>query len=137
MNKIVPLCVMFCIGSAAFGGVVIQMPVAPATTPVAAATSTTPAVSPLQRFAIGERAKDRAGNVVLYTLPPTVTSGGGGNGWGGGSGYGGYGYGGFGYGGFGWRYPLIYSPCCRPNVPCEPLTPVWGGGSGVFINVSF
>ena len=132
--KIVPLSVMLCIGSAALGGVVIQMPAAPSTTSVAAAT---PAVSPLQRFAIGEPAKDRAGNVILYTLPPTVTSGGGGDGWGWG---GGYGYGGYGYGGYGWSYPIIYSPCCvpcRPVTPCEPFAPVWGGGTRVFIELGF
>jgi len=130
--KIVPLSVMLCIGSAALGGVVIQMPAAPSTTSVAAAT---PAVSPLQRFATGEPAKDRAGNVILYTSPPTVTSGGGGDGWGGG-----YGHRGYGWGGYGYSYPIIYSPCwvpCRPVTPCEPFAPVWGGGTRVFIELGF
>jgi hypothetical protein len=128
--KIVPLSVMLCIGSAAFGRVVIQMPAPPVTTAVAAGASSTPAVSPLQRFGISEPAKDRAGNVILHTLPATVTSGGGGNAWS--SGYG------YGWRRYGWGYPIICLPCVRPYpTPCEPFPPVWGGGTSVFIELSF
>ncbi len=79
-----PLGLTALIAGSAAAGVVIQMPAVPA----APASSAGPAaqtskVSPLQRFALGEPAKDRAGNAILYGLPPTVAYGGGGSGWGG------------------------------------------------------
>lgn len=131
MIRLLPLALF---AASATADVVIRMPAVPASAVApAASASKAPAVRPLQRFAIGEPAKDRAGNVILYTLPPTVTSNGGGSGWGNyGVGYnwGGYGWGGYGWGGWGWGSPIILSPCCTP---CDvPYPPVWRGSSVVF-----
>ncbi|MDP7030118.1 MAG: hypothetical protein QF733_07855 [Phycisphaerales bacterium] len=97
------------------GGVVLHMP-PPPSRPASAA-----AVTPLQRFAVGEPAKDRAGRVILQqvTSSPRV-----GNGWGG-YGRGGYGWGGYGWGGYGWGWggwgPMVVVDCCHP---CRPVRPV-------------
>jgi hypothetical protein len=119
--KMFALASAFSVATVAVGGVVIHMP-----PPPAAVQSTSASGTALQRFAAGEPAKDRAGNVLLYTLPPTVTYNGGGSSWGGGSGWGGYGWGGYGWGGYGWGYPIILTPCCNP---CENPMPVWRGTS--------
>ena len=108
-----PLGLTALIAGSAAAGVVIQMPAAPAAPASSAGpVSQTSKVSPLQRFALGEPAKDRAGNAVQYGLSPTVTYGGGGSGWGG------YGW--------GWGYPIILMPCCNP---CDQPMPVWRGTS--------
>jgi|ETNmetMinimDraft_26_1059896.scaffolds.fasta_scaffold37465_2 hypothetical protein len=118
-----PLGLTALIAGSAAAGVVIQMPAVPAAPASSAGpVSQTSKVSPLQRFALGEPAKDRAGNAVQYGLSPTVTYGGGGSGWGG-YGRGGYGRGGYGWG---WGYPIILVPCCNP---CDQPMPVWRGTS--------
>ena len=122
--KISAAMALLSVASTALGGVVLHMPPPPAVPQIPqGASASAGSVSPLQRFAAGEPAKDRAGNVILQYLPPTVHAGGRSN-WGG-SGWGGYPYGwsGFGWGGFGynsWVYPSIISPCCCPiETPCE------------------
>jgi len=133
--KIVSLALMGMVAAAASGDVVIQMPaVSAASVPAAAApidSSPASSVSPLQRFARGEPAKDRAGNVIQYYVLPSANVGGGG--------YGGYGYGGygFGWGGFGWAswdwgYPFLMSPCCNP---CESQQSSGWRGRGVSIGL--
>jgi hypothetical protein len=131
--RIVPLALTALVGAAASGDVVIQMPAAPAVVVpvVSGSASSTGAqgqsVSPLQRFAIGEPAKDRAGNVILAFVPSSVNVGGGGYG---GYGWGGYGWGGYGWSSWGWGYPFMMPSCCNP---CDtPWTSGWRGTSMSF-----
>jgi hypothetical protein len=114
-----PLGLTALIAGSAAAGVVIQMPAVPAASVSSAGpTSQTPKVNPLQRFALGEPAKDRAGNAIRYGLSPAVTYSGRGSGWGG------YSWGGYGWGGYGWGYPIVLVPCCNP---CDQPRPVWRG----------
>ncbi len=102
-------------------GVVLRMPPAPVRQVASAAS----VVTPLQRFAVGEPAKDRAGNVILQQVTDSPQIGN--SDWGGygGYGWGGYGYGGYGWGGYGgWGYgPVLFVECCSP---CRPVRPICG-----------
>ena len=116
---------------AASGGVVLQMP-PPPTRPIVAAKPATP-VTALQRFAVGEPAKNSAGQVILQQINRTPQFGGGSD-WGG-YGYG-YGWGGYGYGWGGYIYgcmPVYITPCCRTSTSqISQRSCSWSGSSMFF-----
>jgi hypothetical protein len=112
---------------AAFGGVVLQMPPAPMQ-PVVAANPVTP-VTALQRFAVGQPAKNSAGQVILHQVNRTPQFGGGSD-WGG-YGYG-YGWGGYGYG-WGGCVRVCITPCCSTTTSqISQRNCNWSGSSMFF-----
>ncbi len=107
----------------AFGGVVLHMPPPPAAPVISNART----VTPLQRFAAGEPAMDRARNLILLPVSSSSQAGGG-YGWDG-YGWGGYGWGGYGYGWGAWGCsPAIFIECCQPRRPVRPSGMVFGSG---------
>jgi CubicO group peptidase (beta-lactamase class C family) len=113
---------------AAFGGVVLQMPPAPMR-PVVAAKPVTP-VTALQRFAVGQPAKNSAGQVILQQAN-SASQVGGGSDWGG-YGYG-YGWGGYGYGWGGIGCVRVWiTPCCRTTTSQVSQRNCGWSGSSMF-----
>jgi hypothetical protein len=121
--------ILLVLSPAASGGVVLQMPPSP-TWPAVAAKSAMP-VTALQRFAVGERAKDSAGQVIVQQVNSTSQVGGGSDwgGYGNGYGWGGYGYG---WGGFG-CVPVYITPCYRTTTSqVSQRNCRWSGSSMFF-----